>query len=186
MQSALATTRPIKNRLFSLSLDLQALIYGYVDWEEDDYWPYRRGAKMFARFRPDILQKHMRYYWACQHDIALRGMPTIKNAPYYFCTFCESLTRREPHKISKINPNYAYYGAGTCTAMCDHLNAIRIGAQHYDYAELTPYKPQYKVLHARLYEKYFKDPDNKFDRDQYEEVCVAYPEKRLAYDYPCK
>jgi hypothetical protein len=180
MQSALATTRPIKNRLFSLSPDLQALIYGYVDWQEE-LASCQKSKDMFRILRPDILQEHMHYYWACQYDIALRGMPTLKNAPYYFCAFCESIMHREDHKISKINPKYAYFTHGNgCRAMCVHLGSIQEKTGSH-YTTLG-----YKAYYDGIYKDYFEDPDNKFDKDEYEELCVAYPEKRLAYDYPCK
>ena len=178
MQSALAN-RPTKNRLFSLSIELQVLIYGYVDWEED-IGTHRKKKDMFRSLRPDILQEHMRYYWACQHDIALRGIPTLKNAPFYFCDFCESSMRREKHKISEIIPGYAHFRHGMCCrAMCTHLEVIRSDAGYYSYGKFEPYRSGYKAYYDRIYKEYFEDPDNKFDKDEYDELCLAYPEKKI-------
>ena len=179
MQSALAK-RPIKNRLFSLSLDLQALIYGYVDWE-DDYWITKKCRNMFELCRQDILREHMLYYWSCHYTIALLSLSTIKRNPPYFCKFCESPMFREKNKIVKINKKYTSAYASACSAMCEHLDYIRSDAGHYSYGESEPYNPGYKAYYAEIYKRYFRDPDNKFDKDKYEKLCLAYPEKRLEY-----
>ena len=184
MQSALAK-RPIRNRLFALSLELQAIIYGYVDWEEET-WESRSDKYMsgkcrsvFRRYRPNILRDPMLNYWAWQHHVALRGVPTLENASVYFCKFCESLRFREETKIIRINRKHTSCYASVCSAMCEHLELIRAETGHYDYGRFDPYTARYKAYYAKVYKAYFEDPDNKFDKDKYEELCLIYPEKRV-------
>ena len=178
MQSALAN-RPIKNRLFALSLELQALIYGYVDWEENSLVGYRGPESVFDRCRPDILRDTMLHYWAWQYCDALLGVPTLTNASVYFCKFCESPMFREEAKIIKIHKKYTSCYASVCSVMCEHLERIRAETGHYDYGRFEPYTASYKAYYAKVYKAYFEDPDNKFDKDAYEELCLAYPEKRI-------
>ena len=175
MQSALATTSPIKNRLFALSLELQVLIYGYVDWEERG--GYRGPEEVFLRCHPDIVRNPMLNYWAWQYYRALQSVPLLKSV--YFCKFCESPRFREENKIIRKNKRYTAWRQSACSAMCEHLDIIRAEAGHYNYCRLESYKPGYKAHYARIYKEYFEDPENKFDKDRYEELCLIHPEKRI-------
>ena len=179
MQSALAK-RPIKNRLFSLSLVLQALIYGYVDWEVKT-WIHLDYSYIFGIILPHISRDPLLYYWASQYDIALRRMPTLKTTPHYFCAFCESRTYREEHKISNVEFKYSHHLATTCTAMCNHLDYISQSAHGNEYYRRFPrwHSYSYKEKYDLIYEEHFKDPDNKSDKADYEEFCLLYPERRI-------
>jgi hypothetical protein len=169
MQSALATTRPIKNRLFSLSLDLQALIYGYVEWEDGHLIDM---DKIFKIFHQDIMNGNMLYhwYWMYRYKDAIRIIPTIKNSPTYFCRVCEYPMFRKmcesngrQNKISDISYAPHRYFPSECSKMCDHLSNIRYllhRAGHHYYDDLKPYGPDYNEDYDRIYKEYFANPEN--------------------------
>ena len=167
MQSALAN-RPTKNRLFSLSLDLQALIYGYVEWEDGHLIDM---DKIFKIFHQDIMHENMLYHWCWMYRYkdAIRIIPTIKNSPNYFCDVCEyPMFRKMPsinifrHKISDISYAPHRFYPNSCSKMCEHLSNIRYelykAGHHYD--DLTPYGPDYNENYDRVYKEYFANPEN--------------------------
>ena len=169
MQSALAKL-PMKNRLFSLSLDLQAIIYGYVDWEDGHLIDM---DKIFKIFHQDIMNENMLYhwYWMYRYKDAIRIIPTIKQSPNYFCDVCEypmfrkmrALNCGYGHKISDISYAPHRHYPSSCSKMCDHLSNIRYllyRAGHHHYDDLTTYGPNYKEDYDRVYQEYFSNPEN--------------------------